>query len=120
MTTISRHAVSESTTKPTSTTNSPAGIQVNQWRAYPCASSDPSSSGAAPVSTWKARAIAMAHAPRMTSTGIQCACLPSRRPMSAVTAKPAMGRMTRSGISDVKTHRDICVVFINKGVFLFR
>ena len=33
VTTMSRHAVSGSMTMPTSTWNSPAGIQVNRWIA---------------------------------------------------------------------------------------
>src|SRR5215207_7056053 len=42
--------------------------------------------------------MAMAHTIAMPPTGIQCAALSSRRPMAAVTTKPASGRTTSSGI----------------------
>src|SRR3954469_25077100 len=57
-------------------------------------------SGADPVRTWMHRAIAMTHTRKIATTGIQCACLYSRRPTNAVIRNPAIGKMTRAGISD--------------------
>ena len=34
----------------------------------------------------------MTHTARIARTGIQCACLPSRRPIRAVNTNPAIGR----------------------------
>ncbi len=43
--------------------------------------------------------MAISQATNTAPTGIQWACLPSRRPISAVTAKPASGRIAMSGMS---------------------
>src|SRR3954469_3944582 len=57
-------------------------------------------SGADPVRTWMHRAIAMTHTRKIAMTGIQCACLYSRRPTNAVIRNPAIGSTIRAGISD--------------------
>src|SRR4051794_40176208 len=55
-------------------------------------------SGADPVRTWTHNAIAMTQTRKIAMTGIQCACLCSRRPTNAVIRNPAIGRMIRAGI----------------------
>src|SRR6185312_7543737 len=76
--------------------------------------SEPSISGALPVSTLKTATIAMTHATKMTPTGTQWPPLPSRRPTSAVNRKPAIGRTSSSGRSAstfiaLLTHRVVLV-----------
>src|SRR5688572_468090 len=90
VTTMSRAALRLSTTKPTSTTKSPAGIhsQRKTWR--PSSPNDPPSVAATTI-------IAATHDATTAPTGIQNALRPSRRPIAAVTTKPASGSaMTRT------------------------
>src|SRR3954454_25241649 len=42
----------------------------------------------------------MTHTRKIAMTGIQCACLYSRRPTNAVIRNPAIGSTIRAGISD--------------------
>src|SRR5436190_19505032 len=55
-------------------------------------------SGADPVRTWMHNAIAMTQTRKIAMTGIQCACLCSRRPINAVIRNPAIGSTIRAGI----------------------
>ena len=48
--------------------------------------------------------IAMTQAPKTASTGIQWACLWSRRPMSAVIPNPAIGRIDEQLDERVPVH----------------
>ena len=63
----------------------------------------------------------MTHTTKIASTGTQCACLPSRRPTSAVNRNPAIGRYTSHGIRLFEiVHFDIESYSSTSGVFLFR
>ena len=67
----------------------------------------------------------MIQAAKTARTGIQWACLWSRRPMSAVIAKPASGRIAMSGMSWsqvglVQRHRFIASYSSTSGVCLLR
>src|SRR6185369_4250271 len=92
VTTMSRTAVSWSTRKPMSTEKLPAGIQCHNVTA----TADPSP----PPSTCATTSIAASQDRTTAPTGAQNASSPRRRPMVAVTMKPASGsamiRMTSS------------------------
>ena len=63
----------------------------------------------------------MTHTARIARTGIQCACLPSRRPTSAVSRNPAIGSTSRSGASaSMPAHCRIASYSSTSGVFLLR
>ncbi len=99
VTTISSVAVRASTRNPKSTVKLPAGIQVHSLTVSP---SSPNGSRC-----WSAGitiTIAMTQVATITPSGTSSAAVRpkrswSRRPNSAVNAKPEMGSRTRSGIS---------------------
>ena len=98
VTTIRRQAVSASTWNPMSTVKSPAGIQVQSLTSRPC-----SPKGSACWRAGTTTTIAMTHTATTTASGtISAAQRPnrscSRRPNSAVKAKPRIGSRAISGI----------------------
>ena len=80
----------------------------------------PGISGAAPVRTMYAAYDAMTQTAKIARTGIQWACLCSRRPMRAVSRNPAIGRTSSSGSSWSMRHRRIASYSSTSGVFLLR
>ena len=100
VTTSSRTAVSASTWNPRSTVKSPAGIQVHSLTSKPC-----SPNGSAWVSAGTITARAMIQTAMTIPTGTTSAAPRphlawSRRPNSAVNAKPRIGS---SGISEMSS-----------------